>query len=99
MPISGLTNTQVSNDFLDNYMRILSPSATKMFIAIARKTAGLHKQNDGVSDDQIMEIIGKELNQKKSISPAINELIKHKLIVIKMTDDGAPAYHIVQSML
>lgn len=58
MRLTPPNHTQISNDFIDNWMRKVSPSAALCFIAISRKTVGWHKETDYISISQLMELTG-----------------------------------------
>lgn len=58
MAIQSINHTQISNDFIENHMKHLSGGATKVFLAISRKTIGWHKETDSISIAQIMYITG-----------------------------------------
>jgi phage replication O-like protein O len=77
--LTKINHTQTSNDFIDNHMKNLSGAATKVFLAISRKTIGWHKDTDFISLSQIMSITG--LSNKGSIK-AIKELEENNLIIV-----------------
>lgn len=77
MAIGKLNHTQISNDFIDQYMDRLSGSATKVFLAISRKTIGWHKDLDYISLTQLEEITGLS---RHTVINATEELIKCELI-------------------
>ena len=74
-----ISHTQISNEFLDNHMSDVSGSATKVFMAVSRKTIGWHKDTDSVSVSQIMAMTG--LSNRVAIK-AIRELENRELIVV-----------------
>ena len=75
--------TKIDNRIIDELMpkfgkdQILS--ALPVIIAIARKTAGFHKDRDRISKTQIMEMTGLT---KKTVNKAIEYLLKNRLISI-----------------
>lgn len=69
--------TQISNDFIDNYLHKCSGAEAKIFLAITRKTIGWHKIVDQISYSQIKMLTGLSTNALKS---AIEKLIKKDLI-------------------
>lgn len=69
--------TQVSNHFIDNDMNALSASATVVYIAICRKTAGWHKQYDEISLSQFVALTGLS---KPTILRALIELESRGII-------------------
>ncbi len=79
MAIPRLNHTQLPNEFIDRYMHQVSPAATKVFLAICRKTIGWHKTTDEISTSQLIEMTGLSRNTVKS---AVEELIKIGLIII-----------------
>lgn len=85
MSISKLNHTQVSNDFLDNYLHKISSKATKIFLVISRKTIGWHKQSDRITLTQIIKISGLTINTVKS---GIQELDKLDMITIDKSGYG-----------
>ncbi len=64
--------SQLNNDYIDNYMSIVSPTATLVFLAITRKTLGWQKEIDIISYSQMQKITGLSVN---TIKKAIDELI------------------------
>lgn len=72
-----LTHTQVSNDFIDTWLAVVSGSAAKCFIAVCRKTIGWHKETDFISISQMQEITGLS---NRVVIKAVNELEEHNLI-------------------
>lgn len=79
MAISRINHTQVSNDFIETHMKTLSGGATKVFLAISRKTIGWHKETDSISIAQIMDLTG--LSNRGAIN-CIIELEKIGLIKV-----------------
>lgn len=77
MAVPKLNHTQTPNYFIDNYMAIVSGAATKVFMAICRKTIGWHKETDRISLRQLEKITGLARN---SIKGAIEELLRNDLI-------------------
>lgn len=76
--LQKITHTQVSNDFLDKYMNRVSGNAVKVFLAIARKTIGWHRETDQISDSQLQELTGLTIN---TIKKARQELLELEVIV------------------
>lgn len=79
MAIQIMNHTQISNDFIENHMKNLSGGATKVFLAISRKTIGWHKETDSISIAQIMDLTG--LSNRGAIN-CIIELEKVGLIKV-----------------
>lgn len=77
MSISRINHTQVSNEFIEEHMKELSGGATKVFLAISRKTIGWHKETDSISIAQIMSITGLS---NRGVINAVTELEKKELI-------------------
>lgn len=71
------TFTQHTNCLTDYWLRILTFSEMKVFLALSRKIIGYHKTYDRVSLSQLMEMTGLT---KKSILKGINGLIEKNLI-------------------
>jgi len=78
MAIPRLNHTQLPNEFIDKYMHQVSPAATKVFLAICRKTIGWHKMTDDISSTQLIEMTGMSKNTVKS---AVDELVEIGLII------------------
>ena len=83
--LNKINHTQVSNDFIDNWMKKLSAPAAKVFLAISRKTIGWHKDVDVISQGQLVELCGLSIN---TIKIALKELKQYKLITVKRTGAG-----------
>lgn len=79
MAIPRLNHTQLPNEFIDTYMHQVSPAATKVFLAVCRKTIGWHKATDEISISQLIEMTGLTRN---TIKTAVEELINFDLIII-----------------
>lgn len=79
MAIPNLNHTQISNYFIDECMRDVSESATKVFVALSRKTIGWHKETDSVSVSQIMSITGLS---NRVVIKAVRELEEKELVVV-----------------
>jgi len=79
MTISRINHTQISNDFLEIHMKNLSGGATKVFLAISRKTIGWHKETDSISISQIMALTGLS---NRGVINSISELEKNGLIKV-----------------
>lgn len=77
MGLPKIQHTQVSNEFIDNWMRELNPAAVKVFLAISRKTIGWHKEVDAISLSQIQELTG---IGRQGVSNSLKELEGHGLI-------------------
>jgi len=75
----GICFTQISNFFIDEKMKVLSGSATRIFLVVARKTTGWHKETDSVCYKQLQALTGMA---KTSIASAIKELESHDLIQV-----------------
>lgn len=71
-------HTQVSNQFLEEYMPQLSGSAVKIFLAICRKTIGWHKETDAISYTQIQKLTG--IASPQTVKKAVDELVGRHLI-------------------
>jgi len=71
MAIDKINHTQLSNDFIDNYMKKMSGAENKVFIAISRKTIGWQKDVDKISISQIEKMTGLS---NRHIIRAINKL-------------------------
>jgi len=79
MALQKNNHTQISNDFIDNNMKNMSGGASKVFIAISRKTIGWHKETDAISIAQIMNITGLS---NRGVINCIIELEKSALIKV-----------------
>src|SRR5574344_1990357 len=64
---------QITNAFVDEAMKKLSPTANLLYIVIVRKTRGWQKNKDAISLTQFEEITGLS---RKTVIKAINELIE-----------------------
>jgi phage replication O-like protein O len=64
----------------------LSGNATKVFMAIARKTIGWRKESDVLSNSQIQELSG--IKSRNTLKDAIDELLKLEIIVLSRTGFG-----------
>ena len=82
--------TQISNYFLDNRMDDVSGNATKVFLAISRKTIGFHKDTDPVAYSQIMEMTG--IVSRTTVKKAITELVDAGLIEAEKKAGGTTVY-------
>ena len=82
MAITKINHTQLSNEFIDDYMPRLSPKAIVVFIAISRKTIGWQKTSDLISHSQLREMTGMTTNTIKS---AVEELEEIDLIKVDKT--------------
>jgi phage replication O-like protein O len=78
-------HTQITNEFIDDYMSKVSGSATKVFLSIARKTIGWHKETDQISQSQLIEMTGMSLN---TVKDGIRELLEHNIIKKEQTGTG-----------
>lgn len=85
MGISKLNHTQISNDFLDNYLHKISSKATKIFLVISRKTIGWHKESDRITLTQIIKISGMS---KNTVRTGIKELLKKDIIIVDKSGYG-----------
>ena len=74
MALQKISHTQVSNEFIDNWMAKLNPSAVKVFLAITRKTTGWHKETDAISLSEMTGI------SRPGLLKALKELEEHGLI-------------------
>jgi len=84
--INGINHTQISNDFIDKYMRRVSGAATQVFLVISRKTIGWHKETDNISFSQICEMTG--LSKNTAIK-AVKELEDLNLVIVeRSTSNG-----------
>jgi len=82
MALQKDNHTKVSNEFIENYMHLLSGSAVKIFISISRKTNGWHKETDSISLSQMQTLSG--LSKKQTIK-AVKELEENDLIKVDKT--------------
>jgi len=89
--LNKINHTQLSNDFIDEYMNKLSGSETKVFIAISRKTIGWHKETDKISISQIMEITGLS---NRCVIDSLKKLEAFGLIKIERRKDTKMMNHI-----
>jgi phage replication O-like protein O len=78
MAIVKSNHTQVSNDFIDQWMAKIRPSSAVVFLAITRKTTGWHKDVDSISLTQLSEMTGLA---RQSVITAIGELEENGLII------------------
>ncbi len=85
MSLPQINHTQISNQFIDYWMSKVSPSATVVFLAIARKTIGWHKETDKISQGQLIALSGLT---KKTVKAAIAELQGNGIITVTMTGRG-----------
>jgi phage replication O-like protein O len=83
--LNKINHTQLSNDFIDTYMKRLSAAAVKVFVAISRKTIGWHKDIDRISQGQLVELCGLSIN---TIKAAIKELKLYEIIKVSRTGTG-----------
>lgn len=79
MAITPINHTQISNDFLDKYMCELTGAQVKVFLAIARKTIGWHKETDSVSISQLMKMTG---ISRQGVVDTISALSDKGIIII-----------------
>ncbi|MCH8476389.1 MAG: replication protein [Wenzhouxiangella sp.] len=77
MALPKISHTQISNEFIENHMPHLNGGAVKLFLAIARKTIGWHKETDAICYEQLMELTGMS---RQSVSNAVKELEERGLI-------------------
>lgn len=84
--LSKVNHTQIANQFIDEYMGKLSGNACKVFLAIARKTIGWHKDYERISNSKIMSLTG--IKDVKTLNKAIKELIDAELIIQERTGTG-----------
>jgi len=70
--------TQTPNQFIDEYMSQVSGSATKIYLAVCRKTIGWHKVTDYISISQLMEVTGLS---NRAVIKALTELETIGLLV------------------
>ncbi len=87
--------TQVSNEFLDNKMAVLSGAAVKTFLAITRKTIGWHKDTDAISYTQIQKMTGNR--SYSTVKKSIDELAKAGLIRAEKRSGGTTVYELDMS--
>jgi phage replication O-like protein O len=80
--------TQIPNEFVDEYMKVLTGSEIQVFLLICRKTIGWHKETDAISQSQMREITGMTA---PSIITAIRRLEEKQLILV---DRGTGRGHI-----
>lgn len=99
MSLPQINHTQVSNAFIDGWMRKLSPACTPVFLSIARKTIGWHKASDKISRSQITELTGMSDDVVKA---ATRELAENNLITVEHLIQGRgnpPSYEINYDIL
>ena len=85
-------HTQTSNEFIDSHMKDLSGAATKIFIAICRKTIGWHKVTDKISYTQLKEMSGLS---DKTVKEGIEQLEKASVIRAEREDGKTTIYEIL----
>ena len=86
-------HTQVSNEFIEKYMGVLSGSSVKVFLAICRKTIGWHKDTDAISYSQIKKMSG--LGSDHTVKKAIDELVSLYLIGVEKSDGLSSRYTLI----
>lgn len=84
--------TQIPNIILDEWIRKLTGSQSKVVIEIARKTFGWHKPEDRISRSQLMEITGMT---KNTVSAACEFLIENGYIYSKGTNQAGTLYGLI----
>lgn len=94
MALRKINHTQLSNEFIDEHMRLSSDSAAKVFVAISRKTVGWHKETDYVSISQIQELTGLS---NRVVVKAVRELESKDLIEVKRLKGRTSAYSLKYS--
>lgn len=85
MALPKINHTQVSNDFIDHWLKKLKPTSSIVFLCIARKTIGWHKDIDVISQSQLSEMTGLRIN---TVKLAIKELYDFDIINVKRTGFG-----------
>lgn len=78
--------TPIENLFLDKFLPILSGNAVKLFLAIARKTIGWHKESDKISNGQLLTLSG--LTCRHILLKTMKELLELKLIKVERVGRG-----------
>lgn len=72
MSLPQINHTQISNAFIDEWMRELSPYSVVLFLIIARKTIGWHKACDKIGYSQLVQLSGFSINAiKKYLKPLV----------------------------
>lgn len=94
MALRKINHTQLSNEFIDEHMRLSSDSAAKVFVAISRKTVGWHKETDYVSISQIQELTGLS---NRVVVKAVRELESKDLIEVTRLKGRTSAYSLKYS--
>ncbi len=74
-----MNHTQVSNNFIDQYMKEINGADVKVFLAICRKTIGWHKETDAISLTQLEKITGLA---RRHVVRAVGELVKKDIIMV-----------------
>lgn len=77
MALIKMNHTQISNSFIDSHMQHVSGSATKVFLAISRKTTWNNSADCSIS--QMCEITG---ISNRAVIKAVRELEKRDLIAV-----------------
>ena len=86
-----ITHTQISNDYIDKYMSELPANCTLVFLAIARKTIGWHKQTDRIGYTQLKKLTGLSIN---TIKKALKTLIEKEIITQEPWNNLGYSYEI-----
>ena len=79
MALPKISHTQISNQFIDDWISQLNGAAVKTFLAVSRKTIGWHKETDAISLSQLQQITGLS---RQGVMNAVDELEKIGLITI-----------------
>lgn len=85
MSLPKINHTQVSNAYIDTWMRRLKPDCTPVFLSIARKTIGWHKDSDWIPQSQTSEMTGLDIRR---VRQAIRILEENHLISIDKKGNG-----------
>jgi phage replication O-like protein O len=85
MALNSLNHTQLSNEFIDNYLDVLSGNAIKLFLIVTRKTVGWHKKTDRIALSQFEKLSGLALN---TIKAGLDELVLADIITQEWTPLG-----------
>lgn len=85
MSLPQMNHTQISNAFIDVWMRKIKSDCTPVFISIARKTIGWRKELDRIPQSQIRDLTGLDIRR---VRQAIRILEENHLITISKTGKG-----------
>jgi len=85
--------TKLQNQFIDEYLTILSGNSIKCYLFILRKTIGWNKEKDSISISQFMKNTG--IKRAETITKSINELIGNKLIDVERVKGKVTKYTLI----